>query len=352
MIAKIPGFNIRGVAGYVPTHHGFFDEESQAFTQTSESNAKLKLVMGYDKHHYLRQEKSFTDFAKLALQDFFSREHVSADQVDAIIVVTQSPDNFLPNNSSKIHGMFSFRSDCYCVDLPDGCAGYIRGLFEAGMLFTVSDAKNILLISGDVLSTKVSRSDRNSFPLIGDAISISLLGRSSQSVSDFEFNFKGAEWDAITIPAGAGQIPSTEKTRQLNRDDEGNMRSSEQLVMKGREVFSFTQTTVVDFADYFMKKHFAEIQPRYVFSHQPNRFILDRIKKRLKLQDDQMITDVVSKYGNSSSATIPLAMIMQEKKVDQAFDCMLLGFGVGLTWAATKLTNVQLQFCFLEEIDI
>lgn len=354
MISTTPGVNIQGVAVYVPQNHGSFDQEVGQYSQNLESSAKLKTVMGYGKHHYLKNSISFTDFSKVALEKFFETNKILPESIDAIVVVCQSPDNFLPNNSTKIHGMFDFRSDCYCVDLPDGCAGYIRGLLECGMLLNSSSAKNILLICGDILSVKVSKNDRNSFPLIGDAVAISLISRHEGSGAKAEFFFNGKGWDAIVVPAGGYAMPSNESTRALQEDEEGNRRSLENLVMKGRDVFTFTQTTVVEFADTFLKKNFSDKTPDYIFSHQPNKFILDRIKKRLRVPDEKMVTDVVSHYGNSSSATIPLAMAMQAKSggLGAPFSCMLLGFGVGLTWAAMRLDNTKLDFCFIEEVDV
>lgn len=354
MEARLPGLNIEGVATYVPENHSYFDQELDQYSQNIESSEKLKAVMGYDKHHYLKDPMSFTAFSKLALEHFFEKNSVEIASIDALIVVCQSPDHFLPNNSSKIHGMFPFRSDCYCVDLPDGCSGYLRGLTEAGMLLNSTSVRRILLISGDILSLKVSRRDRNSFPLIGDAVSLSLISIDPESIAVSEFRSKGEAWDAIAIPAGGYALPAVNGTSEMKVDEEGNFRALDNLIMKGRDVFTFTQTIVVEFAGEFLRKYYGGDQPDYVFSHQPNKFILDRIKKRLKISDSSMVTNVVSIYGNSSSATIPIAMALQARSgglLTKPFSAMLLGFGVGLTWAGMKIQNKALKFCYIEELE-
>lgn len=143
----------------------------------------------------------------------------------------------------------------------------------------------------------------------------------------------------------------TNQTRIETTDEEGNVRSMENLVMQGRDVFTFTQTTVIKFLTDFRQRHCSDLPAMYFF-HQANLFILDRMRKALKVTEKELPTEVITNYGNSSSATIPMAIILAHKENAQLMKnrpVMIAGFGVGLSWGAAVILLNKLELCTLIE---
>jgi 3-oxoacyl-[acyl-carrier-protein] synthase-3 len=355
MISNLNNIKISGICGVVPANISRYDDELGNYSHSVESSLKLKKVMGYNEHRVVKGVTTISDMVIPAFKQLQSNGLIDTHDIDAIIVVTQTPDHLIPSTSSILHGKLGMKESCYCIDINDGCTGYLRGLFEASSLIRNSDSKKVLLITGDILSRKVSKNDRNSYPLVGDAVTLTILEyQNSPSDCPFELRSDGKGAFALTIPAGGMAIPACPFTSELNQDEDGNLRSLDHLVMKGRDVFTFTQTTVLAFLDKFLKEH-AAIKPESYFLHQANLFILDRISRKLKVDSEQLPTDVIRKYGNSSSATIPMAIVEKYRKIDFTVIselALLAGFGVGLTWGATILKIENLQFCNLIELEV
>lgn len=356
MISNINNIKISGICGVIPQNTSYFDDEVDNYRHSKESSKKLKSAMGYSQHRVVAKESTITDLIKPAIKDLVDNCGVKIADIDAIIIVTQTPDYLIPATSHLIHGEFEFRNDCYCLDINDGCAGYLKGLYEASSLVKNPNVNKVLLICGDVLSRKVSTSDRNSYPLVGDAITITILDSVYDAITDYplELKFDGKGALALSIPAGGMYQVPTLNSFKLVEDEDGNLRAPEHLLMKGRDVFTFTQTTVINYLSYFLAEY-NNFKIQYMFLHQANLFILDRIRKKLKVDSSILPSDVIEKYGNSSSATVPLSIVEQFKDTEcskVSHHVLLAGFGVGLTWGAAIVLLENLNFCKLLEVEL
>jgi 3-oxoacyl-[acyl-carrier-protein] synthase-3 len=260
-------------------------------------------------------------------------------EIAGLFFVSQTPDYVTPPTSSVLHGKFNLLHDTYCVDINDGCNGYIKGLFEALSFLSSTNADCAVLVAGDVLSPLVSRRDRNSFPLVGDAATVTVIRRNKAWVGEkisISIRNDGAGYDKLIIPAGGGR-KKLFGSEADELDSEGNWRSVRDLRMNGRDVFAFTQTIVPTFLKEIMeldRLQIADIDRFYL--HQANSFIVDRLRKKFGVSSEQMPDRVVRKYGNSSSGTIPM-LIASEPKSVEVRHCLLSGFGVGLSWGAANL---------------
>ncbi|EJG0950959.1 ketoacyl-ACP synthase III [Vibrio parahaemolyticus O1:K58] len=355
MKSDIGNISLKGIVAAVPKHISYFDDEIKNYSHTEQSSKKLKKLMGYNQHHVVSKETALTDMIFPLLEDLSTTLGCDYQDVDGILVVTQTPDYPIPSTASIVHGAFDFKTDCYCMDINDGCNGYIRGLFEASSLVRNSDAQKVLLIAGDVLSRKVSLKDRNSYPLIGDAVTITLIERRAENVkAPLEIKHDGKGAKALMIPSGGMVNPCNSDTATLAEDEEGNWRCSEHLVMQGRDVFTFTQTTVINFIKEFIETNTKPEEIDYFFFHQANKFILDRFRSALKVTEEQLPSEVVTIYGNSSSATVPMSILSSWTK-NSGFEgkkALLSGFGVGLSWGATLVDVNELTLCKLIKLDV
>jgi len=346
MRARFSQIRIAGVLSVVPSRISSFDDELVNYSHSHANSQKLKVAMGYGEHRVAASGVTTSDLACFGLSSLFSEHGVDPSSIGGIFFVSQTPDYIIPATSAYIHGKFAFPQDTYCIDINDGCNGFIKALYEASAFLSVTGAQRALIIAGDVLSAKVSIHDRNSYPLIGDAATITLVERTDTQCSlDIEIMNDGRGYDKLMIPAGGARSPSCSTTAQLETDDDGNRRAADHLVMQGRDVFAFTQTVVPDFMTAFLARHdLTPVDIDLFLLHQANAFIIDRIRAKLGVPKEKVPDHVIRKFGNSSSGTIPMC-ISNLLPIQESVKVLACGFGVGLSWGAALFELNQLDFC-------
>jgi 3-oxoacyl-[acyl-carrier-protein] synthase-3 len=345
--------NIRldSIVSCIPENISYFDDEIKNYSQNSKSSMKLKKTMGYSEHRVCINQTTVSDMSADALNTLFKINKLKKTEIDLLILVTQTPDNFIPATSSQIHGSLNLNKKCLCIDVNEGCSGFIKALSIAATFAKTKQAKKIVIIAGDILSRRTSKHDRNSYPLIGDAVSACLFSRIKSEENSLFGNIMhdGSGSDAIMIPAGGLREMYDNSTSVMKTDQEGNARSSEHLVMKGRDVFTFTQFVVVPYLQEFLKKTI-KYKTKRLFIHQANDFIISKIRNKLNLNQKELPSNVILKYGNSSSSTIPLAIVdssLNDGPIGKYI--AVSGFGVGLSWGCAILrTNIKAKFKILE----
>ena len=346
------GMRISGILTVIPRNMRTFDEEMENYKASAARTKRLKAVMGYDRHHFVTEETCTSDLAVFAMERLFQTSKLDKNDIGALILVTQSPDYFVPATSNVIQGRLGLPHDVYCLDINQGCAGFIVGLQQAFSLLPQLEGKKAVLINADVLSRKVSKQDRNSWPLSGDAASVTVIERGGEDNICGIVKMDGTRYDALIIPAGGFRQPSTPETAILHDDGEGNLRSADNLCMQGGAVFNFMQTEVPPLIDEvlaFAGKGKDEID-WYMF-HQPNKFMVDKLADALKVPHEKMPSNVVTYFGNASGITVPtnICYNLGEKLLTNEYSICLAGFGVGLTWGAMVLSMGNLSFCEMAE---
>lgn len=342
------GMSISALQIVLPENSKSFVDEMDLFQLPKHRSLKLAEVMGYEKHHIVEDGVTSSDLAIFGLQKLFDSEIIQREEIGALIVVSQSPDHFIPGTSAVIHGELRLSQDTYCLDINQGCAGYIVGLHEAFSLLQNSTITKVVLINVDVVSRLVSTGDRNSYPLIGDGAAITVVERKSNGSQHGIVKFDGQRREALIVHAGAFKEPLTESATQLFDDGQGNIRSRANLVMDGSSVFNFVQVEVppliqelIDFA----KRDFKDID--YFAFHQPNRFMIEKLAQKMNVQNEKMPGNVVTNFGNSSGVTIPvnLAFNFRDQLLTERLLFCLAGFGVGLTWGGIVMEIGTLDYC-------
>jgi len=345
---------ISGLLAVLPAHERSFLEDMANFNFPPARSLKLKSVMGYDKRRIVDGPVCASDLACFGMEHLFASGKLSRDDCDALIVITQSPDYPMPPTSSVIQGRLGLKNDMFCLDINQGCAGFLIGLFQAFFLLDQPAVRKVALINVDVISRRTSPRDRNSYPLIGDGASITIVER-SEDETPIHANLKmdGTRRDALMIPAGGLRLPSTPETAVLEDDGENNFRSKDQLRMDGTAVFNFVQVEVPPMIRQLLETAQMQIEDvDYFLFHQPNRFMLEKLADQIKIPYEKMPSNVVEHYGNSSGVTIPVAIVhnLREKLLaGSILRTCLAGFGVGLTWASMLLPLGPLDFCDLVE---
>ena len=266
--------------------------------------------MGNDKHRIVDGPICSSDLACFGLEHLFRNHLLSPDGFDALYVVTQSPDYLMPPTSSVIHGRLGLKHDIFCMDINQGCAGFVIGLLQSFLLLDQPSVNRVVLINVDVLSRKTSATDRNSYPLIGDAASITVIERTDDDDPiHATLKMDGSRREALMIPAGGLRLPSSPETAVVEEDGENNFRAKDHLRMDGSAVFNFVQVEVPPMIEELLRTAGATSEEiDFFLFHQPNRFMLQKLADKMKVPYEKMPNNIVEHYGNASGVTIPMAI--------------------------------------------
>jgi 3-oxoacyl-[acyl-carrier-protein] synthase-3 len=349
MHLKFKNKRISGILSILPTNEVHFVDEIANYNFSEKQSIKLGKIMGYGTRRVVDMNTSVSDLCTFGLNYLIDNKLLDKNSFQALVLCTQSPDQFIPATSNIISGNFELSDDVVCLDINQGCAGFEVGLMQAFMLLDTGTINKVVLINADTLSKKVSIKDRNSRPLVGDGASITII-ENSLEVNEIDIFIKmdGRGAFSLQIPAGGFKIPSSSDTCIMEEDDAGNVRSLDNLVMKGDQVFNFVQTKVPElFNEMLDKLNLSKSFFDYFFFHQPNKFMLEKLADKLEIDYEKMPNNICEKYGNGSNNTVPLTICdnLGEKAKSESFEVCLGGFGVGLTWSLIKCKLGNLDFC-------
>jgi len=344
------GRKISGILSVLPSTISKFDDEAGNYSFPRDKTMRLKSVMGFNEHRVVPEGVCVSDLCVFGIERLIADGKLEKDSIDAILLITQSPDHFMPPTSNIIQGRLGLKRDMICLDINQGCAGFEIGLLQAFALLDQQEIRKVLVLNADVLSRKTSKQDRNSYPLIGDAASITIVERSGDDIPiHANVQMDGSQREALQIPAGGFRIPATPATAIMKDDGSGNIRSAENLVMNGQDVFSFVMTEVppmiqslAAYADTPLEKI------DYFLFHQPNKFMIQKLAEKLEVPYEKMPGNIVENYGNSSGVTIPVNVTVNlgERAVLERLKVCFAGFGVGLTWSSILMDIGKMDFCY------
>ena len=340
---------ITGILSVLPEREIAFQDEISNYNFSEKQSMKLAKIMGYGKRRIVDDNTAISDLAIYGLNYLFKENLLHKDSIDVLLLVTQSPDYFLPATSNVIAGELGLSNDVICLDINQGCAGYEVGLMQAYMFLEQVNINKVVLINADVLSKKVSEKDRNSRPLIGDGATITIIEKelNGEDINLF-IKMDGSGAHSLKIPAGGFKMPSSIETAVLKEDEAKNERALDHLVMKGDAVFNFVQSKVPEMVyELYEELCIKDEDIDYYFFHQPNKFMLEKLAAKLNIATEKMPNNIVGLYGNGSGITVPLNIChnLGDQLLNNKYTVILGGFGVGLTWSMIVCKLEQLSFC-------
>jgi 3-oxoacyl-[acyl-carrier-protein] synthase III len=349
MNLKFKNKSITGILTVLPEKEVKFEDEMEHYNFSIAKSMKLKLAMGYNKHRVVDDGVCVSDLAVIGMEYLFGRNLLQKEEIDALVLLTQSPDHFMPPTSNIIQGRLNLKEDMLCIDINQGCAAFEIGLIQAFLLLEQESIRKVVLINADVLSRKVSKQDRNSNPLVGDGASITVIEETSEDSNIHGITkMDGKRADVLMIPAGGFRLPSSAKTAIMEEDKNGNFRAKDHLVMKGDEVFNFVQTAVPPMIMELLENAgCTKDNVDYFMFHQPNKFMLQKLADKMGVSYEKMPNNIVENFGNASGVTVPTAIAFNlgDKLLSHRYKTCLAGFGVGLTWSALLTDLGPLNFC-------
>jgi 3-oxoacyl-[acyl-carrier-protein] synthase-3 len=313
----------------------------QVARELGEWNAdKILDKTGIAVRHIAAVDECSSDMGVVAARHLFESGACQPEDIDFLLFCTQSPDYFLPTTACMVQDRLGLRTTCGAIDFNQGCSGYVYGLALAKGLIETGSARNVLLITADTYSKFINRRDRSVRTLFGDAGTATLINSVPSDrdiIGPFVFGTDGRGARELIVPAGGLRQPADSNTSVETQDEQGNWRSAINLYMNGSAIYNFTLKTVPLALEQLLQKSRSTLEEiDYFILHQANKFMLDRLRTRMKIAEEKFFIDMKN-TGNTVSSTIPIALETARKSalIKRGNRVALIGFGVGLSWAAT-----------------
>ena len=343
MKATISGVHIAGIATVAPPKVVTTDSYAEFFGE--KKIRRIKRSTGVESVHVVEPGVTASDLCCEAAEKLMQKLGVDKSSIDALVFVSISPDYRAPGTAGIMQGKLGLSEEIIAIDLTFGCSGYVYGLYEAALLLK-GGCKRVLLCAGDTQSTLVNEKDRSMKMLVGDAGSATIVEEGSDTMQ-FYFKTVGSGYESLIIPAGGCRMPSSAETSIEIEDEDGNIRSKENLFMDGMGVMKFALTEVPLAMDKMYEMTGCSKEDVDLFAyHQPNKLILDYLSNSMEIPAEKMPVGL-QRVGNTASASIPMLL---HTLYDRGFDfktkekIIACGFGIGLSIGAARLNLKKTEF--------
>uniref|UniRef100_A0A6H1U7E2 Beta-ketoacyl-[acyl-carrier-protein] synthase III n=1 Tax=Caulacanthus okamurae TaxID=152008 RepID=A0A6H1U7E2_9FLOR len=289
---------------------------------------KERRILG-DRH------KSIIDLASSASIEALEKASMNPADIDLIILATSSP-NDLFGSASQLQAKIG-ATKAVAFDLTAACSGFVLGIVTATQFIQNGSYNNILVVGADVLSNWIDWSDRSTCILFGDAAGAAIIQscpKEDNGILGFQLNTDGSKSFQLSIPYEKNNEKVMQK-QSLNIF-QGQFKN---IIMNGKEVYKFAVSQVpVSILQCLKSLNILPEDIHWLLLHQANERILHAVANRLSINSNKIISNL-NKYGNTSAASIPLALneALNEKKIKHNDIIVISGFGAGLTWGTVVI---------------
>ena len=325
---------IKSISYYTPTQ--VLSNESLVREFPEWTVEKVASKVGIHQRYISSDNETAGDMALKAAEKLFNEHTIDRNDIDFILLCTQSPDYFLPSTSCILQDRLGLRQDIGAFDFNLGCSGFVYGLSVAKGLVAAGIAKNILLLTSETYTKYLHPEDKGNRTIFGDAASATLVSDVGfAEIGEFVLGTDGSGYEHLIVRSGASRNPIMQN--DVCFDDNGNPISSDHLFMNGHDIFTFTIERVPKMIqDLLNKSNFTKEDISLFVPHQANTYILEFLRKKMQIDKEKYYINLAN-FGNTVSSTIPIALCEARKENKLHGNVLLAGFGVGLSWGATIL---------------
>ena len=319
---------ITGVASYVPEKiMTNFDLEKLVDT----NDEWIVSRTGIRERHIAAEGEASSDMSVKAIQKLLQETGVKAEEIDAIIVATVTPDMMFPSTAALIQQAIG-ATKAWGYDLSGACSGFLFAL-KSGSALIQTGHKKVIVVGVDTMSSILDYTDRNTCILFGDGAGAVLLEPTEETGYGFIdelLYIDGSGGDALYMKAGGSRKPATHETVDAREH---------YIYQDGKSVFKRASTDMADVSVAILEKNnFSAKDVKIFIPHQANKRIIDMAARRAGFSDEQVLLNI-DKYGNTTAATLPIGLeeVVREKRIQDGDLVLLAAFGAGYTWGSILL---------------
>lgn len=334
---SISDVKVSGIAAAVPKN----TESNWDYDELSPTEKKLLVkTTGVETRRVAYKGLTTSDLCLEAAKELLKELDWKNDEVDVLVFLSQSRDYYLPATSIILQDRLGLSTECMSFDIGLGCSGYPYGISVVSSLLKNMGLNKALLMMGDISSATCAKEDKSTYPLFGDAGSVTALECDEKTKQmHFQLNSDGAGYKSIIINDGGIRNLVSKESFIKREIADGIKRCNLNLALNGIDVFNFSITDVPkSLKDFLSKVKATPDDYDYFLMHQANKLMNETIRKKLKF-DLQKVPYSIENFGNTSSASIPLTLVTQlnEKVKSAKLRLLATGFGVGLSWGVVDL---------------
>lgn len=298
---------------------------------------KIATKVGVNQRHVASEDETATDLAVKAGEKLFAATpEIKREDIDFVLLCTQSPDYLLPTSACLAQDRLGLRTNIGALDYNLGCSGYVYGLSLAKGLIAGGIAQNVLLLTAETYNKHLHPRDKGNRTIFGDAATATVVSTEGYAeIGNFSLGTNGQGAENLIIHSGGARHP--EKVNDLSFDENGNPHSSDFLFMNGAEIFSFTQKNVpIVVKDTLEKNGLTHDDVNMFVFHQANSYMLNFLRKKIKIAPERFYVNM-SEIGNTVSNSIPIALADARQENVLNGPVLICGFGVGYSWGGCIL---------------
>ena len=335
---------ITGVAACVPAT--IEENLTLPIFSSREEAEKVIASTGIERHRKVDADTTASDLSVKAVQQLLEDIGWNASEIDCLFYVCTSRDYIAPQTACFLQDRLRLREDCFVMDLPLGCSGWVYGLSVITSMMSGGSFKKGLLLASETNTRNRNPKDRTVRPLFGDAATVTALeyDGSYDKPYNFVFGVDGSGARAIYAKYGGSRYPTTIESLKEEEIEPGVIRKGTDMIVNGMDVFGFAiKRPPLSLKELVAKFDIDVDNIDFLFLHQANKFIDEKIRKSLKVPAEK-VPYCLQDFGNVTSASIPLTMVTKCGKALTAKEnhCIACGFGVGLAWASVEFWSNNL----------
>ena len=280
---------------------------------------------GIEERHIVEKGVATSDIAVEAIKKILKEKDLSPNDIDLLILATVTPDMLFPSTACLVQNKLG-ASKMWGFDISAACCGFLYALSTGAQFVHSGMHRKVLVVGADVMSSIINYSDRTTCVLFGDGAGAVLLEpcEEGEGIIDFMGEIDGSGGEYLNMPAGGSLNPSTHETVE---------KKMHYVHQSGQQVFKYAVKKMGEYSQRILEKNQIPFDQVDVFiAHQANLRIINATAERLTLSDDKVIRNI-RKYGNTTAATIPLAMqdAILENKLKKDSMLLLAAVGAGYT---------------------
>lgn len=347
---KINNVKIAGVAAAVPTR---VKEVRELPFYSLDDAEKTIAVTRIERSRMVAKGQTCSDLGYEAANKLIDEIGWERKDIDALVYVALSRDYVTPATAGLLQSRLGLSKECYAIDVPLACSGYIYGLSVVGSLISTGGIRRAILIVGETTTFTQSPMDKTLWPLHGDACSATALEFNENAAPIFmHLGTDGSRGESIIMRDGGTRYPTNEDSLVVREYEPGVHRNQLQSKMDGMDVFSFSvkepPASILSLCERF-SLNIESID--YLLLHQANKYMDDKIGRKLKIPPEKIPYSLMQ-FGNTSSASIPMTMVVGVggELETHKLDVLMCGFGAGLSWGSAYVTLDHIRCLDLIEV--